>query len=255
MKTDRNFDFWLLLLWNIPAFFLSLYYGSNYLITALILIVPPAIYLTIKKPELIRKIGLVSMFLSFIGVAVVSYLAYRDGAWYIPYYSRMAFDVFSLEDFIWGIMYFYYVLAFYEYFYEKEKILNFPKSFKKNALAILAGSVLFSITAYFFPEFFVIPYFYPAFVLIFFILIPWWMLCKQPNLIVKSIKVGIFALFPHLIGEYIAAVNHNWWFPGKHFIGYVNTFGITIPVEEFLWIILAVPAIIAYYEFVADDRV
>ena len=195
------------------------------------------------------------MLFSFIGVAIVSYLAFRDGAWYDPSYSRLAFGVFSFEDFIWGIFYFYYILGFYEYFYEKEKNLTFPKNFKANVKVTLAVGFLFLITAYFFPEFFIIPYFYPLFVLIVFILIPWWLFYKQQNLIVKSIKVGIFILIPHLIGEYIAAVNNNWWFPGDHFIGYVTALGITIPLEEFLWIILAVPAIIAYYEFIADDRV
>lgn len=67
--------------------------------------------------------------------------------------------------------------------------------------------------------------------------------------------MNLFFFIPHILAEYIAMTKNNWWFPGNHFIGYVSTAGITIPLEELGWILLFIPATIAVYELLADDLV
>ncbi len=191
---------------------------------------------------------------SIVGASIFSYLAHLDGSWYNPSIFPRIFGTYPFEDFVWAFMYFYYLLSFYEYFYEKEKLLKFPKHFQKSFKILLLIAIVFSIGVYFSHNTIIIPYFYAFQLLIFFVLLPWLILSKHQSLIIKSIKVAIFFLAPHFIGEYIAAVNHNWWFPGHHFIGYISALGITIPIEEFLWLLLVVPAAIAYYEFLADDE-
>jgi hypothetical protein len=254
MTKSKKTDYWILFLWNIPAFFLAMHYGTNYLISAFLIAGIPAIYLTFRRPALFYKIGKVSLFLSVISVMIVSYLGHLDGSWYDPSQFARILGVYPVEDFVWGFMYFYYMLTFYEYFYEKEKKLILPKRFRKYVAGGLILTFLFSLIAYFKPSLFLIPYFY-AFFLIICLFLTGCAFSKYPKLIIKILKTDLFFILPHFVGEYVAMTNHNWFFPGKHFIGYVSAAGITIPLEEFLWILVLVPTIIVFYEIIADDRI
>lgn len=249
----KQIEFFLLIGWTIPGLYISLKYGSDYLTTALILLGVPAAYLTYRQPKCFKKLAVFSTIISIPGAAIVSYLAHKDLTWFNPSFFPRIYGVYPVEDFVWGFIYVYAITVAYEYFYENEKSLKFPLRFKGDAFRVVLLASLFSIAAYIYPHALYIPYFYPLFVLIFFIAIPWTLLYKHQKLILKVVKLEVFFLIPSLAVEYVANINHNWWFPGKHFIGYVTALGVTIPLEEFLWIILAVPAFIVYYELLADD--
>jgi len=54
--------------------------------------------------------------------------------------------------------------------------------------------------------------------------------------------------------ELTAVSLNQWYFRGDQYIGIVEIIGVRFPIEEFLWLVFAVPAYICIYEFFADDR-
>lgn|SRR3989338_6142471 len=254
-ENKKRVVLWTLAFWNILAFFISYSIGHNYLITGAFFLGIPAVFLSWMRPSIIKKTSAVSLVFVIPLVTIASYLAHKDGSWYdVTVTGVRFFDAYPLDDFIWGFLYAYFIIAFYEYFFEHEKVLRTPKIFSKYWKIALSISVLFSVFVWLFPELVVVPYFYIWFVLLMMILLPGLILAYHPTILEKITKTGLYFLFLSLLHEYVAVTNGNWFFPGQHFIGYVELFDARIPFEEFLWLLLAVPAVLCYYEFFADDR-
>ena len=248
-------EIWLLILWNIIAFLISYTYGNNYLITAFYFFVIPSIYLSIRRPIIIRKISLVSFILVIPAVTIVSYFAHIDGSWYNPSVIGIRFfDAYPLDDFIWVFLYFYYILAVYEYFFEREKILTLPKKFINFEFIGLILSFVFTIYVYWREIPITISYFYLWIVIILFLFLPGLIFAFHPKVFIKAIYTGLFFIPLSFLYEYIANIKGNWFFPGNNFIGYVQLPGVSFPLEEFFFLFLAVPALVACYEFLADDK-
>lgn len=121
LSKSKNKEFYLLLLWNIPAFLLSFVIGVNYMVMALLFFVVPALYLTYRRPILAKKSALVSIAFTVIFVVVVNYLAHADGSWLNTSMVGINFLNFPIDDIFWGIFYFYYMAIFYEYFFDKDR--------------------------------------------------------------------------------------------------------------------------------------
>lgn len=240
--------------WTLVAFVLSLLYGRNYLLTGLFFFVIPSIYLSLRRPGLIKKCFIVSAVFTIPAVGIASYLAHTDGAWFNFAISGVRIlNSYPLDDFLWALIYFYYILAVYEFFIDGEVNLNLPKKFVKFYEIVIPLTILFSLIAYIRGGI-QLQYTYFLSIIVWFIVVPWTIIAYHPVLIPKIVKLGVYFLFLSVLDEYIANVNVNWTFPGRHFIGYVSIFNISFPLEEFMWLFLAVPAIVTYYEFVADDE-
>lgn len=205
-------------------------------------------------PKIIRKSSIVSLILVIPLVTIVNYLAHTDGSWYnFSVIGIRIFDAYPIDDFIWGFFYFYYNIMVYEYFFERERILTLPKRFVRFEVIALLVSILFSLFIYVTGSRLVLEYSYLWLVLIIFLLLPALIFIFHRKIFIKAVLTGIFFLPLTFLYEYVASVKGNWLFPGENFIGYVNVLGITFPFEELLWLFMATPAIIAYYEFFADD--
>lgn len=254
MSKKKNLELWGLVLWNIPAFMLSSLYGENYLITAVFFFVIPALYLSFRKPEMIRKILITSLVIVIPSVAILNYFAHTDGSWYnFSVVGIRLLGAYPIDDFLWGILYFYYIIAVYEYFFERERILKTPKKFLSFEIAGLLASVLFSLFVIFSERHFVIEFFYIKMVVVVFLLIPGLIFLFHRQVFLKAVYAGLFFLPLSFLYEYIANIKGNWIFPGSNFIGHVQFLSISFPLEEFLWLLFAAPAVIALYEFIADD--
>jgi hypothetical protein len=252
---NRTNEIWLLLLWNIPAFLLSNAYGSNYLITAAFFFVVPSIYLSIRKPEIVRKIALVSLILIIPSVVVISYLGHTDGSWYNPSVLGLRiFNSYPIDDFVWGFVYYYYILVVYEYFFERVRILTLPKKFLNFEYIGLALALFFTIYIYLRGIPITVDYFYFWVVIVLFCIVPGLVFLFHRQVFIKAIYVALFFAPLSLLYEYIANVKGNWFFPGTHFIGQVQLLNVTFLLEEFTFLFLAAPAVVACYEFIADDK-
>ncbi|MBT6691115.1 hypothetical protein HOB10_02160 [Candidatus Parcubacteria bacterium] len=251
-KTKKN-DFIILIVWNIIAFTLSFIIGINYIITAVLFFLIPSIYISLKNKDLIKKSTLFSILFSTPTVVIFSYLAHKDGAW--KNYSIInlyIFNTYPIDDFIWGILYVYYMVIFYEYFFDKNK-KHIPNIFYKFIKALTIITLSFLLLIILIPQFY-IPYVYILGVLTMFILLPCIILINYKKIMQKLTPFLFYFFYMFMLYEYVANIKGNWSFPGQHFIGHFKIFSISFPLEEFLWALLAAPAVIVYYEFFADDR-
>jgi hypothetical protein len=251
----KTYEIWFLLFWNVIAFLLSLTLGVNYLASGFLFLGLPSIYLTLRKPQIFRKLFTVAATFTVSGTAILSYLAHKDGSWYNPsMFGIRVLNAYPIDDFLWGFMFFYYAIAFYECFYEKDKTLVLPKKFSRSWKIAFGSATVFSLLAYAFPQYLEFPYFYIILILVAIVGLPWTLLSLHQSLIPKIVKAGAFFLPVAVCYEYVANLNGNWFFPGTHFIGYVTLGSVRFPLEEFLWVLLVGPAILCYYELMACDE-
>jgi hypothetical protein len=242
----------LLLLWNIPAFLLSLL-TSNYLVSAFWFFGIPSLYLLLKAPKCAKKPFLFSTVFTLTGLPIIDYLAHQDGSWFNFSITGIRFlNSYPIEDFVWGILYFFYVLFIYEYFFEREKILKVPKKFIRFEVLGVVLAVVGTGLFYIFPTF-SIPYFYAGSMVIFGIFIPGLILCAHPRLLNKMILLALYFIPLSFLYEWVANYKVQWTFPGKNFIGYVELVGVTFPFEEMVWLVIVPAATALYFEFFADD--
>ena len=76
-----------------------------------------------------------------------------------------------------------------------------------------------------------------------------------PRLWKKFVKVSVYFFGLSIMHELSALSVHQWEYPGKNFIGWVELFGARFPFEEFFfWIIIGVAALLSWYEFFVDDQ-
>lgn len=254
-RYNKHAEFWLLFAWNIVAFVLSYKFGSSQIISAGFFLGLPAAYLSLRKPQMVKKAILFSIIFTLPLVIIGNYLAYKNDVWMMDSLTGIkAFDTYPVEDFGWGFMYIYYIITFYEYFFETEKVYKFPKIFGYFLKGSILSSVLFSLFLLFSSPQIKIPYLYLLIDCFFLLLPPVLIVLNNLKILNKLLKIQVFAFLPGLLYEYIALTNYNWAFPGTQFIGQVKLFAVIFPFEELLWLMLAVPATVAYYEFFADDR-
>ena len=80
-------------------------------------------------------------------------------------------------------------------------------------------------------------------------------LYHYPKFLLKYCLEGLYFFFLLLAFEITALKTGQWIFPAGDFIGTVTMFGVTFPIEEFvIWMMIATPPLLSYYEFFADDR-
>jgi hypothetical protein len=253
MKKNTKNDFIILILWNIIAFALSFAIGINYLITAILFFLIPSLYISFKNKKLIKKSTIFSVLFTVPIVFIFTYLAHKDGAWQnYSIINLYIFDLYPIDDFFWGIFYVYYMVIFYEYFFDKNK-QQIPSIFYKLIRILTIATLLFLLLIVLIPGFY-IPYIYIIGVLTLFIILPYIILTKYKKIQRKLVTFSLYFFYMFMLYEYVANIKDNWSFPGQHFIGYFTILNVSFPLEEFLWALLAAPAVIVYYEFFADDR-
>ena len=239
----------MLFIWNIPAFILSLHIGYNYIITALLFFGIPAGYLSWQNKKLAKSVTSIALTFIIPLTFIADYLAHADGAWQnISVTGVKLLGVYPIEDFLWGFLYFYYVIIFYEYFFngtlQKIRKLNNIYSTKIPLISV----AVFTLFILLFSNKIRVPYFYTLWLLSCFVVIPILIYFKRREIIKDSLKITLVSWFAGGLYEYAAHLMHNWVFPGKHFIGHIQILGANFPVEELMFLLLNVPAMIAYYE-------
>ena len=154
-----------------------------------------------------------------------------------------------------GLLWALFAVLFYEHFFDRSHSPRFPKSYNKllYLFAVLIAGVF--ITYFINPALLVIPYFY-FWVSVIFVVIPLiWFLYSRPKFLSRLTVAGVYFFIVLLLFELAALAVGLWTFPGTHFIGWVELFGYSFPMEEFVfWMMFATPSLLAYYEFFADDR-
>lgn len=256
VKLSKKLDLPIILIWSFCAFLLSFGVGVNYLITIFLFSVVPSVYLVWRdRGRALSKTLIFSLVFSIPCLLIIDFLAHKDGSWLnFSTLGLTMFGTYPLDDYLWAVFYIFYFIYFYEYFYDGDHIKRkLPKVFRTFTFIAIILSLLFVIATAYFPGL-VIPYFYAWFIFMMVLFFPVIILIRHRISHEAIIKTSLFFIIPSLLYEYVANVMGNWVFPGHHFIGHISMFGVTYPLEEFLWILFIVPAMLAYYEYFADDR-
>ncbi|MCK4588924.1 MAG: hypothetical protein KAT77_00650 [Nanoarchaeota archaeon] len=256
-KERMKLDLVLLIIWPIIASLLSLLLRPNNLISILLFFGLPAVYLSFLAKKHIKKSLIFSLVIGIPFTIIIDYIANLTKTWDAP--TLFGFKIFNhiiIEDLIWGIVWVYFILIFYEYFLDQHVTKkNYNKNLKYLIIFLLILSVLFFFFLIINPLLLHIPYFYLVMGILVILLPLIFVLFEFPVLLTKFLKTGAYFFFLSFAYE-ITALKLGWWdFPGTEFIGWVEFLGLRFPFEElFFWIILGAMAVLAWYEFFDDDR-
>ncbi|TSC83300.1 MAG: hypothetical protein G01um101419_54 [Parcubacteria group bacterium Gr01-1014_19] len=249
-----------LVVYPILASVASLYWQADLWLSLILFYLVPSVYLSILNPAAIRKSALFAVLFGAPSYAIVDYLAHLTKAWALHTSSGLLgqkiFNFTSVEQILWGAFSVYFVVMFYEYFFDREISRNsLPSSMRWLVIGTaLAAGFVFLLAAVR-PEKLDISYFYLksgavlalAPVVLVLMLLPW--------LSGKFLKVAAYFAIFNLIYELTALRLNQWSFPGQQFIGQVTLLGQTFPFEElFFFILLGSMALLCYYEVFDDDR-
>lgn len=244
----------LFILWPIIAAWLSFRFSLNALLSPVVFYGIPSILLSFLKPSQIKKSLLVSaLFLP--AMIVIDYVAERTGTWTWPlpdsFFSFRFFGYVSIEVLVWVFLHIYFVVMFYQYFFEKKvlkKILD--RKSEEAMLMTVIYFLVFIVTLLLSPVVLNVPYWYlvfGAFGILPAVIIEEY---KYPKVFHRLLKTAIYFFYVNITYE-LVALNIGWWsFPSKEFIGYVSFLGKTFPFEEFLfWLVLFTLSVLSYYEY------
>lgn len=244
-----------LIIWPIAASAISFFVRADVMVSMLLFLGVPAIYLSVRKPFCIKMAALFSGIASVPLAIIIDYVMELTGGWFLPYSVFGDFRLFgyvTLEQIIWLFLYLYLVAMFYENFLDANCThqLYSPK-LKYFAAIFLVFFGLFLVALLTNPKLLAIHYFYLkiGFLLVLPPLI--FSLFKFPDFYPKFFWAGIYFFFLSLIYEITALLLGQWTFPAEHqFIGYVDFGAVRFPLEELIfWITLGSIAVSLYYAF------
>jgi len=268
MKKNKKIDLIILIFIPILTALISLCCQINFLVSTILFFGAPSLYLILRHKSALKKTFLFSLLFSIPSTFLFDYFIVKDGGWYITntIFPARIFNVVAIEQFIWGFLWFFYVIMFYEYFLDKQEQKSIFSFFSKTNTIITKRMKYFSIflfTILLFLILFIycnhtlltINYSYLVLGTIFLIIPLSIFLFLFPNFLVKFSLITIYFFFLAIIIEYVGLKLNHWTFPGTHVLGMTSFFGFLIPYEEVvLYFVLLTPALLSYYEFFDDDR-
>lgn len=252
-----RFDIVLLILFPILSVFISLMFGTNFLISALLFTGLPAFYLSFRTPKAILRSIIFAAPFSIIGGLFFDHLAVLDNSWYVPtVFPFRVFNTVPLEDLIWAFLLVYLILIFYEHFFDKSKHKIVGTRMKYFAYIVISLFTIFLLLVFNGSALLSIEYFYLKGGVTLILLPTIVFLVKFPGLVSKFFKTAAYFFYVGLLQELAALQLGHWSFPGKNFIGWITMLGYRFPYEEFFfWLIVFSSCVLSYFEFFDDDRV
>lgn len=254
----KKLDIYILILFPVLAFSLSVLLNTSLLISIFLFFGLPSIYLSLRNHSLALKSFIFSFVLSLLSSLYLDVLATLDKSWVIPH-SLFPFKFFGLatgEVYFFGLLWVFLAVLFYEYFLDRGKQRKMFDKRIKYLYFISSFLISVVIIAWFFNSIYIltIPYFY-ALCSLFFIAVLVIFLRSYPKFLHNFILVSVYFFFLAFLFEIAALHNTQWVFASKHYIGFIEVLGLKFPIEEFIfWMVFATPSLLAIYEFFADDR-
>lgn len=256
----KKIDFIMVILLPTFVFVSAIFFNLNinYLVSLILFFGIPCLYLSIRSPYKVRKVGTFSLAVSIPVAMIFELLTLGDRAWLVPHsvLSQRLLGIIPLEDFVWMFVATYIILMFYENFCTKEFT---PKiSHRIKILSTLLYGLTFVLSLLFLStgRLLVIPYSYLLLCLLFWMIPISIFLFRYPKYLWDFSKVALFFLYLHFIYELMGLYMGYWVFPGIHYIGWISILGFNIPLEEFLFVIMFggfAPCV--YYEFFANQGI
>lgn len=254
----KKIDIAIVIILPIFAVALTLFYEISFLFSILLFFGAPAFYLALRNPGLLKKSIIFSLVFSIPVWISADTLAILNHAWAIPK-SIFPFKVLGIltpENYIFTFLYVLFAVLFYEHFFDKGKRTDNVSAKIKYLVYIFAFGTLYVLLLFFFkPAWLSIPYVYLQGGIVLWVIPLVLFLFEYPAFVRRYIIVGVYFFFLLFAFEVVALKTGQWTFPGGDFIGSFHLWGVQFPMEELIiWILIATPSLLSYYEFFADDR-
>ena len=248
-KTSRLIIF---VLFPVIASFLSFFFKLDFCMSIFIFLGLPSVYLSFVFKNRSLNAAKFAFIVCIPPAMVVDYILSLNGQWHVTsVFPDRILEFITIENLMWGFLYFYFVVMFYEYFLGVNKNTGRLNS-NMNTLSLLSLSFLitFLIVYFFLPSLLYIPYAYFWIFLSISLLPTIAKIVLSPELLPKLLPIGLYFFFYNMIYE-ITALKLGWWsFPSTHYISIVSLFGVAFPFEElFFYIFLLAITITCFYEF------
>ena len=258
MKKSKLFDLLVISLMVVAAAWLTVQFNWKGFYSFVAYFIVPAAYLCFRERKNYKKILIASFTFGFLGAMPFDLLAQVNNIWATSYsrfvFPQKIYGPVSVDYAVFYIAFVFFVTVFYEHFLDDEKRKTISKHLPYALVTfVIAFALIFSIYV-FNPKLLLMPYEYLIMGFIAIVPMSVYMLWHKPRLASKMVKIGIFFFLLTLTAEITAMMTNQWFWPGQY-VGVVNIFGFVFSLEEFIfWIFLSAPAIVAYYEFSADDE-
>jgi len=253
----KRVDILVLILCPLIAAVFSLLSKANYLVSTLLFYGLPALYLSFRTKDAVTKTFLVSLLFAISGTLFLDYFGVINQAWSITHtvFPSKVFGIVLWEDFLWAFLLTYAVIIFYEHFLDKGRH-NLKISNIKYLILVFVSTIIIFVFLFLLEQSWLrIPYFYLTAGTVLLLLPSVIFLNFFPKLLTKFLFTMVYFFCVSFIFQITALTLGQWEYPGNEFIGYIQIFNYSFPLEEVIfWFVLVSVAILSYYEFLADDR-
>lgn len=255
-KIGKKFDIAILLAFPLIAVGLSLAFKLNFFISTLLFYGLPAGYLTLRNKHAFGRTLIFTIPATLVAGLVFDYIAHFNGAWFVPtIFPWRVLGVVPIEDFVWGFLYVYSILMFYEHFLDKGRHNLADKKMKYFIILLLLMVSLFLLAYFNQPGLLLNSYVYAKYGIVLSLIPVVLFLACFPKFIAKYAKIVLYFSIVSFLNELTALKLGHWTFPGRDFIGWVELFGQRFPFEEFFfYVLLGAVMILSYFEYFDDNK-
>ena len=255
-KELKRLDIILLILFPIISVILSLVFKANYLVSTLLFFGLPSVWLSYRTPHMIKRTALFAFIFCIPFGIIIDYIVTADKGWFVPRSSfPRIFNLVPIEDLIFVFLLAYAAVIFYEHFLDKGKHRLIDSKMKYFIWPVVILFFVFIILFFNNPLLLRINYAYFWLGGTVLLLPTLAALGVFPGLFSKYVKTASYFFIVTLLFEFTALELGQWKYDGANFIGWVNLFGHSFPIEEFFFcFILFSTAVLSYYEFFDEPR-
>jgi len=256
--TAKRLDLITVILFPVLAAIITITIRTDLLISTMLFFGLPVVFLAVRRPSVFEDSAAFAFIVSVPLSLFFDTLAAINGSWIVPMtvYPVRLFGVATIEIYLFGLLWVLYATLFYKYFLDGSNMMDIMSS-RAIYLALFSFSLPVYVVAGFSLDYNLlhIPYFYAVSGITFVIAPLIVFLTFHPNFWRKFIIAGSYFFYILTLFEIGALTAGQWTFPGAQFVGTLQLFGFRIPIEELIvWMLLATPSILAYFEFFWNNR-
>jgi hypothetical protein len=227
--------------------------GLKPLLGGIIMLIPSAIYLGVRKPKPWRKVLLATAIFGFLFGFFFEFIQEFNLAYSVTDTILPSIGPMPLDNVVGHACMAFLTFMFYEHFLAAKTNYKISRRYKVALFGAIIA-IASALTAYaFLPSLLTINYSYLKFGLLAIIpllALSWF----RPRHLKDLVMIAPVFFVIYFVIE-ILAVNYDWWiYPNGQYIGYVELAdSIRYPIEELLfWMMLYASALLSYYKIFID---
>ncbi|MEK6840497.1 MAG: hypothetical protein AABX79_00915 [Nanoarchaeota archaeon] len=258
-KRQKNIDIAVVVILPVIAAIITFFLKTNYLISILLFFGTPSLYLAMRNSKIVNKSAIFALIFGTAFYWIIEPVAYLNNSWIITetVFPFKFLGLVTIDSYFFALLWAFYATLFYKFFFESTKKNNIISHriyyFLYSAIILILVILIFFYTD---KTYIYIPYFYLISGGLFAVVPLVLFLYNFPSFWRKFLIIGVYFTFLMFLFEAAALSAGQWVFPTNgNFIKVINFFGNPAPVEELvIWIIIATPALVSYYEFLMKDK-